>query len=329
MTDSCDNCSDVGEARKKRKPRIALVGEFSAGKSTLMNLLLGCEPLPVQITATQAPPVRISYGERPASRELLDGTLEPLESDDLTGAPFEGTRLIRLFLEADVLQLCDLFDIPGISDPNIAHSDWSNLMEEIDSVIWCTHANQAWRQSEAALWEQLSKQTSGNNILVVTQFDKLKSERDKSRVLNRLKLEAGDAFEAIFPLATLEALEAGDDEDIWIGSGGAALAEHLVEMLIEMEGVPKRSDVSLVLDDADSKDLQAPVAKKNAIDIGEPKEEKLSEDGATFPLFVNDDSAKVVPRRVRPTSDEPERPTKASVFPAATDVTLVAQGDAE
>jgi len=33
-----------------RRPRIALMGEFSAGKSTLSNLLLGARPLPEKVT---------------------------------------------------------------------------------------------------------------------------------------------------------------------------------------------------------------------------------------------------------------------------------------
>ena len=40
-----------------RKPVIALMGEFSAGKSTLLNLLVGRNILPTQVTATRMPPV--------------------------------------------------------------------------------------------------------------------------------------------------------------------------------------------------------------------------------------------------------------------------------
>ena len=47
----------------QRRPRVCLMGEFSAGKSTLSNLLLGAEALPVNVTATQLPPVWISEGD--------------------------------------------------------------------------------------------------------------------------------------------------------------------------------------------------------------------------------------------------------------------------
>ena len=51
-----------------RKPRIALMGEFSAGKSTLANMLVGAQHLPVQVTATQLPPVWISQGNAQIGR---------------------------------------------------------------------------------------------------------------------------------------------------------------------------------------------------------------------------------------------------------------------
>ena len=44
-----------------RKPRIAIMGEFSAGKSTLCNILLGQAPLPMRVTATRLPPVLMTY----------------------------------------------------------------------------------------------------------------------------------------------------------------------------------------------------------------------------------------------------------------------------
>ena len=54
-----------------RKPRLAIMGEFSSGKSTLCNLLLGARPLLEKVTATQLPPVWLSYGSAPAYVEDL------------------------------------------------------------------------------------------------------------------------------------------------------------------------------------------------------------------------------------------------------------------
>ena len=72
------------------RPVIALMGEFSAGKSTLANLLLGEGRSPVQVTATQLPPVWFSYGSEAPYKVDLDGNEDPnaLFPQDLRG--FEG-----------------------------------------------------------------------------------------------------------------------------------------------------------------------------------------------------------------------------------------------
>ena len=102
-----------------RKPRIALMGEFSAGKSSLTNLLLGGRPLPVQVTATRLTPVWISHGEEHA--EMIDhqGNCETLPVDALRDVSVKDAQLIRVQLPAETLELCDLIDMPGISDPNM------------------------------------------------------------------------------------------------------------------------------------------------------------------------------------------------------------------
>ena len=111
----------------RRKPRIALMGEFSAGKSTLSNLLMGQRPLPEKVTATRLSPVWISYGTGAPYRVDVDGTTEPVDIENLEGIPVEQTRNIRLFLEADILEVCDLIDFPGISDPNMSSAVWERM----------------------------------------------------------------------------------------------------------------------------------------------------------------------------------------------------------
>jgi len=287
-----------------RKPRIALMGEFSAGKSTLMNLLLGCDPMPVRITATRVPPVWVTHGSRAAVLVGEDGTETPFDGDDLSAAPMKGCALIRLAMDSDILNLCDLIDIPGISDPNLKHETWLSLMDDVDCVIWCTHATQAWRQSEAALWEQISQQIQGPNHLVVTQFDKLRSDRDQGRVMGRLQAEAGEAFDGIIPIATLEAINAGMDETVWRNSGGAALIECLVAMLVGDPGAAatEQGNVNAEAIEESQAGTTAAVTSLSRVSDTPCATARTCE-------LANDAEKKVVPRRVRPQTPNPERPS--------------------
>ena len=226
--------------QKPRKTRLALMGEFSAGKSTLSKLFLGDAPLPVKVTATRLPPVWISHGESAAIAVGHDGSRTPIEIDDIHDVRIEDTRLIRLYNPSETLEICDLIDMPGISDPNMSSDVWLSVMDEVDSVVWCTHATQAWRQSEAATWQQIADRTNGDNILLITQIDKLRSERDVERVMMRVRKETEGQFKAVYPLSITGAIAAGEDEAKWNASGAAEFIDHLVDLLMNPSEKPAR-----------------------------------------------------------------------------------------
>ncbi len=235
-----NNATQKPESRKSRnrKPRLALMGEFSAGKSTLSNLLLGSDPLPVQVTATRLPPIWISYGESSAVCEGLDGTTTPIETADLNGVDLESTLLIRLRLKSDILKVCDLIDMPGISDPNMQPDVWRAVIGQADHVVWCTHATQAWRQSEAAVWESLSDDLKDKSLLLLTRFDKLVTPRDRDRVLARVTRETKGLFHGVFPVSLTQALSAGDDTLAWRRSGAEPFVESLIDLLVTPDAAP-------------------------------------------------------------------------------------------
>jgi len=218
------------------KPCIALMGEFSAGKSTLSNLLIGQSPLPVRVTATQLPPVRLSYGTGPAWREDHAGNRVPVEIDRLAEISPADTKLIQIHVEADLLELCDLIDMPGISDPNMAAEVWRNVIGLADGVIWCSHATQAWRQSEAAVWEELADTLSGSSLLLLTRFDKLVSAEDRARVLRRVERETEGLFAAVYPVALLQAIAGRNDWEAWTESGAEAFSQGFVSLLNRLRG---------------------------------------------------------------------------------------------
>jgi GTP-binding protein EngB required for normal cell division len=213
------------------KPRIAIMGEFSAGKSTLCNLLLKARPLPEKVTATRLSPVWMTKGPGQHVRVTLDGEEHPVDLNLLDEVPIEETRYIRLFMDADILDHCDFIDFPGISDPNMDAEVWERVLNEADAVIWLTHATQAWRQTEAAVWDTVPEEVQENSILLITRFDKLLTDTDKSRVLNRVKKEAGFFFDAVFPISLLEAIEGANDFEAWQASGAEAFMEHLAELV--------------------------------------------------------------------------------------------------
>ena len=217
-----------------RKPRIAIMGEFSAGKSTLCNLLMRARPLPEKVTATRLSPVWMTKGPGENVRVTLDDEEVPVDIADLEAIPLEETRYIRLHLDADVLNHCDIIDFPGISDPNMDPQVWERVLVEADAVIWLTHATQAWRQTEAAVWDTVDEEIQERSVLLITRFDKLLTETDRARVLNRIQREAGLYFDEVFPISLLEALEGVDDYEKWQTSGAEAFMDHMAGLIARL-----------------------------------------------------------------------------------------------
>ena len=116
-----------------RKPRIAIMGEFSSGKSTLCNVLMGAKPLLEKVTATQLPPVWLSYGPDDAYTMGLDGHAYDLDLAELEQVSLETTEHIRIFMKSDILRYCDLIDMPGISDPSMSSEVWERMAHLADA----------------------------------------------------------------------------------------------------------------------------------------------------------------------------------------------------
>ena len=218
----------------ERRPSVALMGEFSAGKSTLMNFLIEEDLLPTRATATELPPVWLTYGRRKAHWVDSDGGAHQLDLAEIRSVPMT-SRFIRIHATAEILEHCDIIDTPGISDPNLAVESWRYVAGQANMVLWCTSATQAWRETERSAWLSLPERLRRDSILVVTRADKLLTEADRDKVRRRLLRETEGLFASIVFMATHDAVQAkaelaADAETpLWTESGAAALLDSLAE----------------------------------------------------------------------------------------------------
>ncbi len=274
-----------------RKPCLALMGEFSAGKSTLANLLIGSDPLPVQVVATQLPPVRISHGDDPAYAVDLDGQKHDVDLHSLGEFDLDQIAYLQIFCTEDILLQCDLLDMPGISDPNMSSDVWERMIDDADGVLWCSHATQAWRQSEAAVWAEMPESLRQHSLLLLTRIDKLQTESDRARVLNRVKRETAGLFAGVLPISLLLATQEQSDYAVWQQSGAEEFAAQLIQLLAGLNGAAPDAETDLPADALRLPGLEVPAGLKP--EVAQPE----------MPAVP-----RVLPRRIRQDGPKSPRP---------------------
>jgi uncharacterized tellurite resistance protein B-like protein/GTPase SAR1 family protein len=232
--------------------RVAIVGEFSQGKSTLLNALLGEEIQPVRATPCSGTITVLKYGkQKRVVCRYKDGREEeiPFEQYQEKAAISEDAALGDLsdeLAETEIeeiicyhpgLDLCrsgvEILDSPGLNEHPERTAIVNKLLEEIDAVIFLTNATSSLTQGEIYLLQDLRNRLNfgkgdepANNLFVVVNFwDSLDTEKDRQQVQKRCEnLVMGESpiiagenrLHFISAKSALGAKKAGKDDDYLI-----------------------------------------------------------------------------------------------------------------
>lgn len=224
-----------------RSPCIALLGEFSAGKSSIINLLLGRDMLPTAVLSSTRRPTYVRHARNLEIEAISDdGTRETVSPDAVKALTREDISHFDIGMPIELLRYVELLDTPGFADPYHDPQRTLNVIENVDICIWCTLATQAWRLSERQTWLSLPARFHTNGILVATHIDTLSHRGEHQRVRTRLKREAGDLFGDIVLLSVPDAMRARHadgrivDIMLWRDSGGKALIAALQRAVADL-----------------------------------------------------------------------------------------------
>ena len=227
-------------SRLNKPPRIVLLGEFNAGKSTLANALIGAEVLPTSIHANTRVPLLIHYSDTPTlTYEGDDRVRRPISMSAFAEVARGSARMLRVGVPLPRLKTFELIDTPGFA------TGYGGAVDEFcveacrrsHVAIWCTVATQAWKASEAAMWSRLPCRLRQRSILAVTHADGIHNDRDRQRLMERLAAEAAPHFSGAALIATCDAHaalatpEAADASSRWASSGGRELEQRLRTVL--------------------------------------------------------------------------------------------------
>ena len=199
-------------------PTIMVIGEFSTGKSTFINALLGAEVADASAVAATAVITKISYGN--ADRiiaHFIDGTTKDYSAKDfaeLTSDKDLNVNSMRknlMFVErifpAQILKNFTLIDSPGLTALNEGHEDITkNFLANSDALLWIMHTEKAAAATEVNLIKNLPERLKP--VVIVNKMDEIdEEEEDPEDFLQDVRNKLKDNVRAVVGVSAHLALQ--------------------------------------------------------------------------------------------------------------------------
>ncbi len=227
--------------------RLAMVGQFSRGKSTLMNALLGGAYLPMGALPMTSVITTVRYGSRPRAIVRRHHAAFPVEVQLGDVAEFVAQSSVRraqmrvtsveVEVPAEILRLgFEFVDTPGVGSAIVAGTAATRqFLPQADAVVFVTGFDSPLTEAEADFLAEASRH-AGAMFLVLNKRD-LVSDREavdvQDFVRRRLREDLGMGAPRLFALSALDALDGvlHGDQGRLSASGVPGLRASLAEFL--------------------------------------------------------------------------------------------------
>ncbi|MGP1561681.1 MAG: dynamin family protein [Helicobacteraceae bacterium] len=223
------------KARINAPLTIAVSGQFSSGKSTLLNALLGQEILPSGITPVTSKINYIVFDKTPFlevvqnSGRALALPLEALKDfTDQRRAQNSAAHLVVHYPSA-VLEKITFIDTPGFNSNSDADTALAKeALAKADGIIWLSLIDAAGKKSEQDALRLMLKNYADKSLCVLNQKDKLAKEQVQS-VCNYVRQSFGGYFKDVIAVSAKQALQGAlsGAEELKQGSNIGAVLDFL------------------------------------------------------------------------------------------------------
>lgn len=239
-----------------------LVGEFSSGKTTLLNALTDCKKLETATKPTTATIYELHFGCEKCSANVLtsNGQLEEYDIDNLKNEVLKDATVVNIFdTSTRVPSTTILVDTPGLSSPDPKHKQTLvDFLPYADGILLVTDVNQQITRSLTDFIDTM-KLSKKPIYLVITKCDTKSSsdlEAAKTYISDNCKLPiqqiacVSASKDDLHELYTLLDTIQKDKNDIVKKVDGQRLKNIVKEMLVRIEDLLKASSSDKDLDEA-------------------------------------------------------------------------------
>ncbi|MCG3269464.1 dynamin family protein [Yoonia sp. I 8.24] len=212
--------------------RIALLGMEGAGKSRILNLLVGSKVIPESVNL---PTVQLTHGDTTqAICTLEDGTKKTLdhfgekttfETVDILKIIAVKPTFVELRIPLPALKKISVLDVASTNEPEALSAACQWAAKRCEVAMWCT---KGYVPAEQAIWAQMPDLIKDHAFLMLTHADQIAAAGKLDIAIAAVRKAAGDEFNHVLPIATLDALASRGadgtvDKEKMRSSGGTAL----------------------------------------------------------------------------------------------------------
>ena len=286
-----DALSGVIAARERlaRPLTIAIMGEFSSGKSTFINALLGEAVAPMGVLPTTSTINLFRRGPSGSARvHYRDGSIATVARDEVHTFlqhldDIEASRIRHMEIERTGSRLGDaaVVDTPGLNALDTFHERVTReFVEEADAIIWIFSSTRGGAASEGSALKSVS--ADGRQVLgVLNKVDTLDPD-ERAELVAYLREQFGEILLDVIPISASAALELRTAEGTHAADPFVAVEDALERHFFERARELKRSLTTrrladalthareVVLTAADALDAKAEdAARGDASDLGQ------------------------------------------------------------
>lgn len=204
-------------------PLVAVMGEYSVGKSSFINAMLGKALLPTGDAVTTGTITILRFGEQERMRAVFrDGRVEERESlgsvaqfVQETGGAGKASDLpshVDVFLRAEILKRIRIVDSPGLNAPFPEHAKTTErFLAQADAILWLFNADAAGKAGEQVFLAKLGEHR--RKVIAVVNMIDLVPRAEVPDVLEGIEADFPGTFATVFGVSAKRALEAQSAED--------------------------------------------------------------------------------------------------------------------